>query len=164
MPTAAVLTISDRRSAGDAPDASGPEAAKVLNSWKITVAQTHVLADDADAIRERVKSLANSVNLIVTTGGSGVGPRDVTPEAVEPLFDRRLPGFGEIMRTATFDRTPLSIISRGGAGLIGRSLVVMLPGSPKAVKECLDVLGPAIRHVLAVLEGAALDCAQEATR
>ncbi len=96
--------------------------------------------------------------LVVTTGGTGVGPRDVTPEALRPLFDRELPGFGEIMRTGSYSRTPLSIISRGGAGLVGRTLIVMLPGSPRGVRECLELIGPAVKHLLKILSSESVDC------
>ena len=106
-----------------------------------------------------MKELTGHARLIVSTGGTGIGPRDVTPEAVRPLFDRELPGFGEIMRVGSFSKTPLSIISRGGAGIIGRSLVVMLPGSPRGVRDGLELLAPAIKHVMKVLSTGSADCA-----
>lgn len=164
MAQAAVLTISDRRSEGKAEDASGPEARRMIEAMGLSVADPFIVPDDISLIRDQVKKLAGTFELIVTTGGTGIGPRDVTPEAVEPLFDRALPGFGEMMRCGTFVKTPLSIVSRGGAGLIGRTLVVMLPGSPKAVRECLEVVGPAMRHAVKVLGGAPMDCAREATK
>jgi len=117
-----------------------------------------VIPDDLETIRDAVRAAATSAALVVTTGGTGVGVRDVTPEALAPIFDRQLPGFGEIMRTGGFASTPLSIISRGGAGVIGRCLVVMLPGSPGGVRDGLELLGPAIRHVLKVLSDAPNDC------
>lgn len=162
MSTAAVITISDSRSTAPADDRSGPEAAESLESLGLSVAERRIIPDDEARIGHLVSELARSVSLIVTTGGTGIGPRDVTPEAVSPLFDRVLPGFGEIMRTGTFTRTPLSILSRGSAGVIGKTLVVMLPGSPKAVRECLDLLGPAIRHALTVLSREKTDCQADA--
>lgn len=157
---AIVLTISDSRSAGDKPDQSGPAAMELIKSLGISEVECRIIPDELDRIRSTVRDAAAEVSLVVTTGGTGIGPRDVTPEAVAPLFDRELPGFGEIMRTGSFDKTPLSIISRGGAGIVGRCLVVMLPGSPGGVKDGLSLLGPAIRHVLKILADAPEDCEQ----
>lgn len=161
MHSAAVITISDSRSAGAARDESGPAAAALLRDMGFEVVDTRVIADDAVVIATIVKELTGRARLIVSTGGTGIGPRDVTPEAVRPLFDRELPGFGEIMRVGSFSKTPLSIISRGGAGIIGRSLVVMLPGSPRGVRDGLELLAPAIKHVLKVLSTGSADCAKE---
>ena len=158
---AAILTISDSRSAGMAEDASGPAVAELLAKLGVDITDRLVIPDDRDQIARTVRQLTGRVALIVTTGGTGVGPRDVTPEAVGPLFDRELPGFGEIMRTGAYDRTPLSIISRGGAGVIGKTLVVMLPGSPKGVRECLPLVTPAIRHLLRLLSTDSVDCQAE---
>ena len=119
-----------------------------------------VLPDERAAIETRLRELVGAVDLIVTTGGTGIGPRDVTPEAAAPVIDRPLPGFGELMRTATFSKTPLSIISRGGAGLAGNTLIVLLPGSPKGAVECFDLLAPAIRHVLQIVHRQITDCAE----
>ena len=159
MHSAAVITISDSRSAGTARDESGPAAVALLRDMEIEVVDTRIIADDAIVIATVVKELTGHARLIVSTGGTGIGPRDVTPEAVRPLFDRELPGFGEIMRVGSFSKTPLSIISRGGAGIIGRSLVVMLPGSPRGVRDGLELLAPAIKHVMKVLSTGSADCA-----
>jgi molybdenum cofactor synthesis domain-containing protein len=161
MPDAVVITISDSRSTGDRADTSGPAADEFLRDLGLHIADRRVVPDDVVAIQNAVREWVSRVALIVTTGGTGIGPRDVTPEALTPLFNRDLPGFGEIMRTGTYSRTPLSIISRGGAGLIGNTLVVMLPGSLKAVRESLALIGPAIKHVLKITSGAAVDCQQE---
>ncbi len=161
MTIAAVITVSDSRSHNQADDLSGPAAAETLARFGLQTDHRLAVPDEIDAIRGAVREAAGRFPLVVTTGGTGVGPRDVTPEALESMFDRSLPGFGEIMRTASFQTTPLSIISRGGAGLIGRCLVVMLPGSPKGVRECLSLVGPAIKHLLKVLEGGPLDCQGE---
>jgi molybdenum cofactor synthesis domain-containing protein len=163
MASAFILTVSDRRSAGDAEDLSGPAAEEALAGLGVQVAGRNIVPDDAVAIRTEVRSRVGRVSLIVTTGGTGIGDRDVTPEALAPIFDKDLPGFGEIMRTGSFSKTPLSIISRGGAGIAGKTLIVMLPGSPKGVKDCLDLVGPAIRHVLRVLECGPVDCQAEST-
>jgi len=160
MPRAVIITISDSRSAGDKPDKSGPAAEACLQELGIDAVAREVVPDESELIQNAVRRATGGAALVVTTGGTGVGPRDVTPEALRPLFDRELPGFGEIMRTGSFDKTPLSIISRGGAGVIGRCLVVMLPGSPGGVKDGLALLGPAIRHVLKILADASPDCEQ----
>ncbi len=163
MPDAAVITISDSRFAGAAEDSSGPAAAELLAQLGVDVIDRRVIPDEAKLIAETVGSMADKVALVVTTGGTGVGPRDVTPEALRPLFDRELPGFGEIMRTGSYSKTPLSIISRGGAGLVGRTLVVMLPGSPRGVRESLELIGPAVKHLLKILSSESVDCQAEPT-
>ena len=161
MATAAVLTISDSRSQGDAEDLSGPAAAEILRDMGLDVSCRKTIPDDLAAIQAEVRTLIDRVTLIVTTGGTGIAERDVTPEAVAPLFDKTLPGFGEIMRTGSYSKTPLSIISRSGAGVAGRTLIVMLPGSPRAVRDGLTLLGPAIKHVLKFLENQPVDCQRE---
>lgn len=158
MPTAAVITVSDSRFKGGAPDTGGPLAEEELRALGFEVTRRQVVPDEISAIRGAVSACRDAVDVIVTTGGTGVAPRDVTPEAVTPLCDRLLPGFGEIMRTGSFSKTPLSIISRGGAGVIGRTLVVMLPGSPKGVKDCLQLVGPAMKHVVKALAGQPMNC------
>lgn len=161
---AAVLTISDTRSAGINPDRSGPTAVEKLRGAGFDVVITDIVPDERDEIAKRVRALVGRVDLIVTTGGTGIATRDVTPEAVSGIVERELPGFGEIMRTGTFTKTPLSIISRGGAGIAGLTLIVWLPGSPKGVTECLDLLQPAILHVVKVLAAGGEDCAAAALR
>ena len=158
MATAAVITVSDSRSAGARRDESGPLASEMLTALGIHVVEQRIVADEAGEIATAVRELCGRVNLIVTTGGTGAGPRDVTPEAIEPLLSKQLPGFGEIMRTGSFSKTPLSIISRGGAGVCCQALVVMLPGSPRGVRDCLELVGPAVRHVLKALSGEGMDC------
>lgn len=155
---AAVVTISDSRSAGRAKDESGPAARAALNDLGFDVARLEVVPDDQDEIRALVKGMAMEFDIIATTGGTGVAPRDVTPEAINPLFDKVLPGFGEIMRVGSFEKTRMSIISRGGAGLIGSCLVVMLPGSPRGVADCLSLVGPAIKHLLKAIQGDGKPC------
>jgi molybdopterin adenylyltransferase len=158
MPTAAVLTISDSRSTGTRPDTSGPAAAEKLRAAGFDVLSTEIIPDELDLINNKMRALCGRVDLIVTTGGTGVAARDVTPEAAAAVIERPLPGFGEIMRTATFENTPLSIIARSGAGITGRTLIIFLPGSPKAVGECLDLVLPAARHVIEVLRGESGKC------
>ncbi len=165
---AAVITVSDSRSAGSKEDRSGPAAAELIGGLGVEVVERRTTPDEAEQIADCVRSLVGRVNLIVTTGGTGIGPRDVTPEAIIPLLNRELPGFGEIIRTGgyaktpMFDRTPLSIMSRSGAGVIGQTLVVMLPGSVSGVRSGLDLVGPAIRHALGVLNRSVTDCSAAA--
>lgn len=164
MSTAAIITISDSRSSGGSTDVSGDVAAEYVSTLGFNITHRQIIPDDSAVIAETVRKLLGAARLILTTGGTGIGPRDVTPEALRPLIERELPGFGEIMRTGTFAKTPLSIISRGGAGVAGGSLIVMLPGSPKGVRECLDLLGPAIKHAVKVLTVGKLDCQAEASQ
>ncbi len=156
---AAVLTISDTRSTGENPDLSGPAAAEMLRAVGIDVSISEIIPDERERIEGRLRELVGRVDLIVTTGGTGISARDVTPEAAARVIERELPGFGEIMRTGTFSKTPLSIISRGGAGIAGRTLIVMLPGSPRGVRQSLELLMPAVRHVLKILAGDTGQCA-----
>jgi molybdenum cofactor synthesis domain-containing protein len=158
MPEAAVLTISDRCAAGQAEDNSGPLAEEILREFGFQISDRDIVSDDVEQIRAAVRRwIDRCVALVVTTGGTGISERDVTPEAIGPLLTKLLPGFGEIMRVASFNKTPFSIISRGGAGIARQTLVVMLPGSPKGVRESLAQLGPAIRHVVQFLTGAVLE-------
>ncbi len=137
----------------------------MLRAWladhHIDLVVDAVIPDEQDDIRAAVQSAVARCDLIMTTGGTGVGPRDVTPEAINPLIDKALPGFGEILRVGSYEKTPLSIISRGGAGVIRNSLVVMLPGSPKGVRDGLELLGAAIKHTLKVLSQEKVNCQQE---
>jgi len=161
MYSAAIYVISDSRSAGNADDRSGPLLRSWLTENQIALEIDSFIPDEQEDIRAAVLSAVARCHLVITTGGTGVGPRDVTPEAVVPLFDKALPGFGEILRVGSYEKTPLSIISRGGAGVIDKTLVVMLPGSPKGVRDGLDLLGAAIKHTLKVLSKEKVDCQQE---
>lgn len=149
----AVFTISDRCSAGTAEDKSGPAIIEHLSAIDGMLVHREILPDQRERIAAAVEAWIDRCELVITTGGTGIAERDVTPEAVRPLVQRDLPGFGEVMRMRAFDRLPTSIISRGGAGIAGRTLIVWLPGSPKAARECFDWLGPAIRHVCGFLRG-----------
>lgn len=152
---AVVITVSDRCSRGQAEDRSGPAIIERLAELDATLVHRQIIPDELDAIRQTVATWIGRCDVILTTGGTGPAVRDVTPEAIEPLLERRLPGFGEVMRLRGFGRMPLSILSRGGAGAAGGTLIVWLPGSPRAVRECLEWLAPAIRHACAVLRGEA---------
>ncbi|MFO0840488.1 MAG: MogA/MoaB family molybdenum cofactor biosynthesis protein [Phycisphaerae bacterium] len=150
---AVVITVSDRCSRGEVEDRSGPVALEHLQALDAACIHREIVPDDVERIRAAVRNWVGRCELIVTSGGTGLAQRDVTPEAIEPLIERRLPGFGEAMRIQTFRKTPLSILSRGGGGVARSTLVIWIPGSPKAVAECLEALTPAIRHACQFLRG-----------
>lgn len=159
MTRAAVLTVSDRSSRGERPDAGGPAVASALSGLGIDVATTEIVSDDRAAIAARIRALAASHDLVVTTGGTGLAPRDVTPDATRDVIDREAPGFGEEMRrrgAATFAR---AILTRSTAGTAGRCFVLNLPGSPKGAVECLGWVAEPMLHTLKLLEGLPADCA-----
>ncbi len=152
--TAAVLTASDGCAAGVVPDRSGTIARGILQELGFRIADSAIVPDDVEAIRERVKAWAASgIRLVLTTGGTGLGPRDRTPEAITPLLDRELPGYGELLRSEGLRDTPMAVLSRSLAGSIGGTLVIVLPGSPRAVKSGLRTLAPTIPHALQLLAG-----------
>ncbi len=150
---AVVLTISDRCAAGAAEDRSGPALIEHLDDLHASLIHRETIPDDADRIAATVAAWVGRCDVILTTGGTGVAPRDVTPQAILPLIERPLPGFGEVIRLKAFDRTPLSVLSRAGAGIVGSTLVVWLPGAPRACQECVQWLAPAIQHVCLFLRG-----------
>lgn len=150
---AVVFTISDRCARGEREDRSGPAAIELLPSLDALLVHREIIPDEAPQIRRAVSTWLARANLLIATGGTGVAPRDVTPEALAPLIERPLPGFGEVMRLRAFERNPLSITSRGGAGVAGSSLLIWLPGSPKATRECLEWLATPIKHVCVLLRG-----------
>ncbi|MBW7905405.1 MAG: MogA/MoaB family molybdenum cofactor biosynthesis protein [Phycisphaerae bacterium] len=150
---AVILTISDRVSRGEAQDQSGPAILERLPLLDAVAIHREVVADEIERIRAVATTWIDRCELLVTTGGTGIAPRDVTPEALAPLVQRPLPGFGEVMRLRAFERLATSIVSRGGAGVSGGTLIVWLPGSPRAVRECLEWLAPAIKHTCAMLRG-----------
>lgn len=151
------ITISDRASAGVYEDRSGPEIERVMGElWGTEMnCISCVVPDEVEEISHALLKMADEefCALIVTTGGTGIGPRDVTPEATRAILEKELPGFGEIMRIQSFRVAPTAPLSRAVAGIRGRSLIINLPGSPKAVRECLEILGPAIKEALRHLSG-----------
>lgn len=149
------LTVSDRASAGVYEDLSGPAIEEALAALFGGTAQfvRALVPDERPQIAAALRRFCDDDHcaLVVTTGGTGPTPRDLTPEATREILEKELPGFGEIMRARSFDLAPTSILSRAVAGIRGRSLVINLPGSPKAVRECLAILAPAIRECLSHL-------------
>jgi molybdopterin adenylyltransferase len=155
MTNAAVLTISDSASNGKRADRSGPAVRERLEQlgWSVSVLET--IPDEVNEIRDRLSTLADGgqVSAIFTTGGTGLAPRDVTPEATRTVIDREIPGFGEVMRARGRESTPLAALSRSMAGTRGTVLIVNLPGSPKAAVDSLDAIVELVPHVLELLRG-----------
>jgi len=155
MITAAVVTISDSASAGTRADRSGPAVRARLEQLGWNVSVTEVIPDEAAQIGARLSTLADGgqVSAIFTTGGTGIAPRDVTPEAVRAVIDREIPGLGELMRTKGRESTPLAALSRSLAGTRGKVLIVTLPGSPRGAVQSLDAIVELVPHVLDLLRG-----------
>lgn len=158
--TAMVITISDRCAQGQREDASGPLLVQLLQRAGYTVTDTAIVPDEYDVICHALRqaALANTA-LILTTGGTGFSPRDITPEATAAVCQRMAPGIGEAMRAASLRITPRGMLSRATAGLLDRSLIVNLPGSPKAAQENLEAVLPSLAHGLEMLRGGQADCA-----
>ena len=161
MFTAAVLTVSDRSAQGLRKDESGPEVAKLLEEVGYQVVWTGVVPDEQKEIQAALCRLADEERtaLVVTTGGTGFAPRDVTPEATLAVCERLTPGIPEAMRYASLQVTPRAMLSRAQAGIRGGTLIVNLPGSPKAARENLQAVLPALAHGLEMLSGRQRDCA-----
>lgn len=152
--SAVVVTVSDSVSAGDRTDDSGTLAAELLSDSGMDVHPGRITPDERDLISGLlINLLSTGVDLIVTTGGTGFGPRDHTPEATKSVIDREAPGLAELMRVTGFQKTPMAALSRGVAGMRSRTLIVNLPGSPKAVREGLTTLLPVLPHALETLAG-----------
>jgi molybdopterin adenylyltransferase len=151
------LTLSDRASAGVYEDRSGPEIQRVLGEHVTEPVEwvAVIIPDERARIEVELRRLCDEerCDLVVTTGGTGPAPRDVTPEATRAVLDRELPGFGEIMRMQSFAKVPTAILSRATAGTRGRSMIVNLPGNPRAIGECLPLVLPAIFEALRHLRG-----------
>jgi molybdenum cofactor synthesis domain-containing protein len=150
-----IVTISDSRSQGTRADTTTTLIRRLTEEAGYTVGQATVIPDDAQQIEATLIALADRhvLPLVLTTGGTGLGPRDVTPEATRRVIQREVPGLPEVMRSATAQQSPLAWLSRGIAGLRGRTLIVNLPGSPRAVEECLRVLIPLLPHALSMIAG-----------
>ena len=161
MISVAIITISDKGSRGEREDLSGPAIKELINPLPAQVQFYQVIPDETESISATLKDCADNLHcdLIITTGGTGVGPRDVTPEATRAVIDREIPGMAEVMRMESLKKTPHAMISRAVVGTRGQSLIVNLPGSPKAVKENLMALLPALSHAIAKIKGDDADCA-----
>jgi len=155
--TASVVTVSDRVSAGRAEDRSGPAAAAMLESAGFRVIECMIIPDGIESVADALADLAGTVDLVVTTGGTGLTPRDLTPEGTLSVLERQAPGLAEAMRSATFGKNPHGMLSRGVAGTIGLTLVINLPGSIRGVAESLEVVLPALAHGIELLVSASSD-------
>ena len=156
------MTVSDRVSRGERPDEGGPLVAELLKNAGYEVVRTDVVPDEQAQIEAALRQMADDgdIQLLVTTGGTGFAPRDVTPEATLAVCDRLTPGIPEAMRYASLQVTPRAMLSRAQAGIRGGSLIVNLPGSPKAARENLAAVLPTLAHGLEMLSGRPADCAK----
>jgi molybdenum cofactor synthesis domain-containing protein len=157
---AAIITLSDKGSKGEREDESGRVIREMTSGIGAVVEHYAILPDEKDLIVETLRRLSGSgeIDLIITTGGTGVSPRDVTPEATLAVIERELPGMAEAMRAESLKKTPHAMISRAVAGIARQTLIVNLPGSPKAVRENLAVILPAIPHAVEKIKGDPTDC------
>ena len=161
MFTAKVITVSDRCAAGEAEDKSGPVVADMLRAAGYTLLESALTPDEPDEIEAALlRAVEEDAALIVTTGGTGFSPRDNTPEVTLRVCERPVPGIPEAMRYASLAITPRAMLSRAAAGIRNRSLIVNLPGIPKAAKENLEAVLPALDHGLLMLRGGRQDCAK----
>lgn len=159
MITVTVLTISDKGSKGEREDLSGPIIQEILKTIGAEVKYSAILPDDRNLIKDSLLKYSNTVDLILTTGGTGLSPRDNTPDATLEVIDRPVPGLAEAMRAGGLKKTSRAMLSRGVAGIKGKTLIVNLPGSPRAVRENLDVILDVIPHAIEKIKGDTSDCA-----
>ena len=161
MIKAGVLTLSDKGSRGEREDLSGPEVIRILKEIGIETDRCEIVPDEAEIIARKLIEFVDErkLDLVVTTGGTGVSPRDVTPEATLQVIDREIPGMAEAMRRESMLKTPHAMISRAVAGIRKTTLIVNLPGSPKGVRENLAVILPTLTHAIEKIKGDQSDCA-----
>jgi molybdopterin adenylyltransferase len=158
---AGVLTVSDKASRGERKDKSGEEAAAMLEDWGFVLVRKEIVPDSTRQIADTLIEWADNegLSLIVTSGGTGLSPTDVTPRAMKEVIDYEVPGIGEAMRAASLQKTVHAMLSRAMAGVRGTCLIINLPGSPSGVRENLSVILPALKHGLSKLAGDTTDCA-----
>ncbi len=157
-----IITVSDRSSRGEREDLSGPEIRKWCAKMNFIVSEELIIPDDVQLIKESLIKLSdNGLDLILTTGGTGFAPRDLTPEATRSVIEREAPGFAEVMRMKSLQITPHAMLSRAVSGIRKNSLIINLPGSPKGARENLEFIESAIPHALKLLRNEVKDCADE---
>jgi molybdenum cofactor synthesis domain-containing protein len=160
MITVAVLTLSDKGSRGEREDLSGPAIGELLRGIGAEVKHYEILPDERDVIRDTLLAYSGKVDVILTTGGTGLSPRDVTPDATLEVIDREVPGIAEAMRVEGLKKTSRAMLSRAVAGVKGQTLIINLPGSPRAVKENLAVIMDVIPHAVEKIKGDTSECAR----
>jgi len=160
MFTVGILTISDKGSRGERQDKSGEAIREILSGIDVRIINYDIVPDEKELIAQELISWAdeNNLDVILTTGGTGLTPRDITPEATLAVVDRIVPGFAEAMRAESLKKTPMAMLSRAVVGARGKCLIINLPGSPKAVRECLEVVLPALPHAVETLKDQAGEC------
>ena len=154
----AILTVSDKCARGERADTSGDLLAELAAQIPAKVGARRIVPDDKTEIVGALRDLARQADIIITTGGTGIAERDVTPDATREVIERELPGFGETMRVKGYEFTPRSILSRATAGTVGATLIVNMPGSPAAVRECFELVAPSLAHAVEILQGTAGEC------
>ena len=160
--TAAVITASDKGAAGEREDLSGKILIELLEKSGFEIKDYSVIPDELELISSKLRQLCDElrVTLVLTTGGTGFSPRDITPEATKVVIERETPGIAEAMRIASLKITPKAMLSRAAAGIRGRSLIINMPGSPKAVKESFEAIEPALGHGIDIMMSQASECAR----
>lgn len=159
MITVAILTLSDKGSKGERKDLSGPLIQEMLKGINAEIKRYEILPDEKETVKEKLIQYSNEVDLILTTGGTGLSPRDVTPDATLEIIDRQVPGIAEAMRMEGLKKTNRAMLSRAVAGVKGKTLIINLPGSPKAVEENLTVILDALPHAIEKIKGDTTECA-----
>ena len=156
---AAIITVSDKGAKGEREDRSGPSIKSMIEDL-YEVEEMIIVPDEEETISKTIERLVdeNKIDLVITTGGTGVSPRDVTPEATKKVIEKEIPGFSEIMRIESYKITPHGIISRGVCGIRGKSVIINLPGSPNAATQCLSYVLPALPHALSKVKGSTEEC------
>jgi len=160
MFTVGILTISDKGSRGERQDKSGETIREIISSLDVSIINYDIVPDEKELIVEKLVKWADEgdLDVVITTGGTGLTPRDITPEATLAVVDRIVPGFAEAMRAESLKKTPMAMLSRAVVGARGKCLIINLPGSPKAVRECLEVVLPALPHAVEMLKDQAGEC------
>lgn len=157
-----IVTMSDKGSRGEREDKSAPAIREIVERMQWEVAAYRVIPDDLETIKETLIEYCDreKLDLVLTTGGTGLGPRDNTPEATLAVIEREVPGLAEVMRLESLKKTPRAMLSRAVAGIRHRTLIINLPGSPKGAKECLEAIMPALPHGLEIMTGRGGECAR----